>query len=113
MDSKPPSLPSTAPGGEMVPHLSARRRHQIVDTVFEMTGGTERLADWADKNYGDFITGVWVKGLPKAVAVEHSPSQGLEAMLKKLDERDKTGGAQILDAPFKEVSNAVEAEFDE
>lgn len=69
----------------MLPHLSARMRTAVVDQVFVMTGGTERLADWATKNYGDFITKVWAKGMAKPISVEVQDSDSLEAMLTALD----------------------------
>lgn len=97
-----PTLPAALPGGTLVPHLSARRRHEIADIVFEMCGGVERLAHEADKNsesYWTFIEKVWAKGLPRAVATEHSASEGVEALLEKLDRADKGTliGADALD----------------
>jgi hypothetical protein len=52
--------------------MSAQRRGQIVDTVFESVGGVERLTDWAEKNYGTFIEKVWVKGLPRTNTMDHT-----------------------------------------
>lgn len=71
----------------MLPHLSARMRTATVDTVFQMIGGPERLADWANKpeNYGDFVTKVWAKGMAKPIAVELTDSESLEGLLAKLD----------------------------
>jgi hypothetical protein len=78
----------TLPGGALMPHLSARRRHEICDTVFEMLGGVERLHHEANRDreaYWDFMK-LWSKGLPRAVATEHSVSENsVEAMLEKLD----------------------------
>lgn len=52
-------------------------------TAFEMIGGVDRFADWADKNPGDFYT----KLLPKVIAkpVEVSMSEGVETLLERLD----------------------------
>ncbi len=71
----------------MLPHLSARMRTSTVDAVFQMIGGAERLADWANKpeNYGDFVTKVWAKGMAKPVSVELTDSESLEGLLAKLD----------------------------
>lgn len=69
----------------------------IVDTVFEMSGGVERLADWADRNYGDFIQSVWVKGLPKAVATEHTVGSGVEDVLARLEAKEAEAEARTID----------------
>lgn len=80
-------LPLVTPAGAMLPHLSARQRTATVDTVFQMIGGPERLADWANKpeNYGEFITKVWAKGMAKPVAVEVTDAESLEGLLAELD----------------------------
>lgn len=78
-------LPISLPNGGMLPHLSGRMRTAVVDAVFQMTGGTERLADWADKNYGEFITKVWAKGMSKPISVEVSEDGSLEDLLAALD----------------------------
>lgn len=80
-------LPVAMPGGAMMPHMSGRMRMAVVDAVFEMTGGTERLADWANKpeNYGDFITKVWAKGISRPMSVEHTADDSLEGLLARLD----------------------------
>lgn len=81
-------LPVPMPGGAMLPHLSARMRTATVDAVFQMTGGAERLADWANKpeNYGDFVTKVWAKGMAKSVSAElTADTQSLEGLLAQLD----------------------------
>lgn len=81
-------LPVALPGGAMLPHLSARMRTQTVDTVFQMVGGTDRLAAWAGRpeNYGDFVTKVWAKGMAKPLSVELTDTDSLEGLLAKLDQ---------------------------
>lgn len=73
-------------GGALLPHLSARRRTEVVDTVFNMVGGVERMADWANKpeNYGEFLTKVWAKGMAKPMHVELTQSESLEGLLDRL-----------------------------
>lgn len=93
--SKPAQLPTSLPGGLMLPHLSARMRTQIIDTVFEMNGGVERFHAWtekSDENYGEFLK-MWAKGASKAVSTEHSVSDGVEALLEKLDEQERFANA--------------------
>lgn len=88
-----PVLPSSGPGGMLLPHMSARRRHEVVDTVHEMIGGTERMVAWAEKHPTEFYTQIWAKGLPKAVATEHSVSEGVEALWEKLDAQERANKA--------------------
>ena len=102
--AKVPELPTSVPGCELLPYMSARRRNQLVDVVFESVGGTERLTDWAEKNYGDFVTKVWIKGLPSNSATEHTVSpESIEALWDKLDAEDRAktieGHAVLVEAP--------------
>jgi hypothetical protein len=94
-----PALPIALPGGQLMPHMSARRRHEIMDTVFEMTGGVERLAHQVNKDdssYWEFMK-LWGKGLPRAVATEHSATAGVEQLLDKLDALDRSDNATVID----------------
>lgn len=100
-DSK---LPLTLPGGALMPHMSARRRHEIADVVFEMLGGTERLHHESNRDsdaYWQFITKVWGRGLPRAVATEHSVNpESLEELLKKADRLESM---QVIDGTASRV----------
>lgn len=78
-------LPVALPGGGMLPHISGRMRTATVDAVFVMIGGTERLADWAAKNPGEFYTKIWGKGMSKPVTVEVQDTDSLESLLAALD----------------------------
>lgn len=78
-------LPMATPEGNLLVHASARLRTNIVDTVFQMIGGTERLADWAAKNPGEFYTKIWGKGMSKPITVEVQDADSLEALLAALD----------------------------
>jgi len=98
-----PALPIALPGGEMLPAMSARRRHEICDVVFEMGGGVDRLAhivNKSDDNFMDFVKNLWAKGLPRAVAMEHQVSDGVESLLEKLDAAE---GAKTIDGEAVEV----------
>lgn len=96
MSDRDPKLPLALPGGHLMPHMSARRRHEICDTVFEMLGGVERLHHEANRDresYWAFMK-LWQKGLPRAVATEHSVNKdSVEEMLKKLDRAEN---AQLI-----------------
>lgn len=52
-------------------------------TAFEMIGGTPALAAWAEENPGEFYTKLFTRTIGKDV--EHTASQGVEAMLTRLD----------------------------
>lgn len=89
--SKLPALPIGLPGGELMPFMSSRRRHEVCDVVFEMLGGAERLHHEADRNsdsYWEFMK-LWSKGLPKMANTEHTASEGVEALLEKLDQAER------------------------
>lgn len=78
-------LPMATPEGNLLVHASARLRTNIVDTVFQMIGGTERLADWAHKNPSDFYTKLWGKGMAKPLTLEVSETGSLEDLIGDLD----------------------------
>ena len=80
-----PKPPSVTPSGMLVPFMSARRRHEICDIVFEMIGGVQRLAHEAERDPKWFYGSLWVKGLPRAVSTEHTVDNGVESLLDKLD----------------------------
>lgn len=87
------------PSGALLPHMSARRRNEVVDTVFEMVGGVERMAHEVNRNpetYMDFITKVWAKGLPRVSSAEHTLGGGVEDLLDRLDEEDRKGREQEI-----------------
>lgn len=90
--SKLPALPTSLPGGELMPYLSAKRRHQVCDVVFDMLGGVERLHAEADKSseaYWEFMK-MWSKGLPRVAHAEVNAGEGFEALLDKLDAAERT-----------------------
>lgn len=102
-----PKLPMQLPGGVLMPHLSARRRHEVLDTVFEMLGGPERLHSEANRDrdgYWEFMK-MWAKGLPRAVATEHSVNnESMDELLKKIEARERRG-EDILDITPTDVED--------
>lgn len=81
----PFALP-VASEGALYGHMG-RYAGEMVIVAAEMIGGVERLAAWADANYGEFVTKVF----PKVIArpVEHNVhSDSVEALLEKLDRAD-------------------------
>lgn len=102
------NLPAMAgPAGGLVPYMSARRRHEICDIVFENLGGTARLEHEANRDQDSFwkFMALWAKGLPRAVSTEHTADTGLESLLDRLDRADK---AKTIDGNFTEVGDAPE-----
>lgn len=99
--------PTVGPAGGLVPFLSARRRHEICDIVFENLGGTQRLEHEANRDSDSFwkFMGLWSKGLPRALSTQHSADAGLEALLDKLD---KGENAKVINGDFVEVEDAIE-----
>lgn len=93
-------LPDTDADGALYQHVG-RYAGRMVLTAFDMIGGVDRLADWADKNYGEFAT----KLLPKIIAkpVEHNVSEGVEDLLSRLDAADS---AQVIEGEHRFVEEA-------
>lgn len=92
-------LPSSLPGNMLMPHLSARKRNETCDVVFEMLGGTDRLYSEANRDreaYWEFMK-LWSKGLPRAVATEQTPGNGVEDMLDRLDDLERADKAITID----------------
>ena len=87
--ARPWSLPASLPSGDLMPYMSARRRHEIADIVFESCGGIERMTAWADRsdaNYETFLTKIWIKGSLRAANPEEQASANdVESLLARLD----------------------------
>jgi hypothetical protein len=99
------NLPAMAgPAGGLVPFMSARRRHEICDIVFENLGGTQRLEHEANRDQESYwkFMGLWSKGLPRAVANQHSADSGMESLLDRLE---KGENAKIINADYTEVDD--------
>jgi hypothetical protein len=89
------NLPTTLPGGSMLPHMSARMRTETIDALFEASGGFERAQAWIEKNddnYSEFFK-IWAKGAVRSSNVEVGVSEGVEALLDKLDKQERSAGA--------------------
>lgn len=94
-------LPVSLPEGVLSPQMSAKLRTEIIDATFDRIGGADRLADWAGKpeNYGDFVAKIWAKGAARPQQVEHSASDSVEELIRRLDagEHARVIDAEILD----------------
>lgn len=112
MSDKLPAFPAVAPGGELIPHLSARYRRQQMDMLYEAMGGFDKALAYYqknDENYGRFMDQYW-KGQAKAVTTEVTAGDDLSGLIKKLDQEDRMKNATVIDATATEISDAVEKE---
>jgi hypothetical protein len=82
-----PSLPMITPAGEMLPHLSARRRMEVMDMVFEDIGGVPAMSAWASRdneNRSDFYK-MWARGAIRSTNIEVSNAVSPEDIIARLD----------------------------
>jgi hypothetical protein len=70
------------PDGAVIHHVGRHAREAVI-TAFHMIGGVPRLADWADKNPGEFFT----KLMPKIISkeVEVTAGGGIDELIRQLD----------------------------
>lgn len=68
--------------GAVIAH-AGRYARECVLVAFEMIGGVERMADWADKNPDQFFTKLFPKVINREVEV--NASEGIEDLLLRLD----------------------------
>lgn len=109
MQSKParPSRGMTLPtfgadsDGAVIPH-AGRYARECVLTAFEMIGGVDRMAAWADENPTDFFTKLYPKVITKEVEIQ--ASEGVEELLLRLDRADRSAGP-TLEADFEIVED--------
>lgn len=108
-------FPMTMPGGDIMPHMSARNRTRMMDLVFEGSGGFDRLLAFAEKNDENYTVFFkeWAKGAVRSSNVEVGVSEGVENLLDRLDARDKAANAQVINADFTEVFDATPEDTDE
>lgn len=94
-------LPTVLPSGAMLMHMRARRRHEIMDTAFEMCGGVDKLVHEMEKSSEGYWEGVklWAKGAAKPVAIEHTFGESTEDMVDELERSEK---AQVIGGNFTE-----------
>ncbi len=79
--------------------------------MFEMLGGVERMAHEFGRNpeaYREFVTKVWVKGVPRVSSSEHVLGGGVEDLLDRLEEEDRKDREKQIE--LAEVSPGVYAE---
>lgn len=89
--------------GAVIAH-AGRYARECVLIAFEMIGGVERLADWADKNPEAFFTKLYPKVISKEVEV--TASEGIEDLLLRLDSGQRARQEPVVDAEWEPVDDA-------
>jgi|GEM_PF-4138134 len=87
------------PGGELLEHMTLRRRRELIDLAFEQMGGLPRLVDAfnkSDETAREFFIKLWGKGIPRPVAVDPGAGGGMEDMIKRLEDADRAERATII-----------------
>lgn len=82
---------------------SGRHLRNAVAAAFEMIGGTQALAEWAQTNKGDYYTKLLPRLLPKEIIVDDRRS--VDDIINEMD-----GGAPV---PQELPDSAIDAEFSE
>jgi hypothetical protein len=106
MNPQRPNLPAAmkpaplygAADGSVIPH-AGRYARECVLVAFEMIGGVEAMAAWAEKNPGEFYTKLFGKVVTKEVEVH--ASEGVEDLLMRLD-RGESGDVEDADYEIEE-----------
>lgn len=94
-------LPFGDADGAVIAH-AGRYARECVLIAFEMIGGVERMADWADKNPDQFFTKLYTKVITREVEV--TASEGIEDLLLRLDGAQKHGPQDaVQDAEYEIV----------
>ena len=107
-----PELPSSATGS-LTPFMSRNRLREQFDLVDEMLGGVERLYHEANKDseaYWNFKK-LQMKNQPREIISEHTLSTGMEALIKRVEAREK---AAMIEGTYTvvEESHAPDAQPD-
>lgn len=97
-----------------MPHLSARMRSEVVDNVFLLAGGQEKLLAFVEKNdenYQFFLQHCWAKGLPRVSNAEVTvAAESVEDLVARLDAGEHArvvspdGGAHFNAEPEAEAA---------
>lgn len=98
-------LPVSLPEGVLSPHMSAKLRTQIIDSVFDRVGGEDRLAAFVernDENYLEFLK-LWGRGAARPQHLEVSSDGSIENLLDQLDERKRAESARVVNGEVVEA----------
>lgn len=94
--------------GELMVNAGRYSRGAVI-AAFEMMGGLDTFASWAEENQSEFYTKLFGKLIGREV--EHKSTDDLEGMLEILDgESEEVTDAEIIEETAMTV---VDAEFDD
>lgn len=93
---RPKHMPALSGDGAVMENMGKFSRG-VVRSVFESIGGVERMAEWADENPAEFYTKIFAKTITRETEI--SASEGVEALLERLDAAEDAG--EIIDADFE------------
>ncbi len=88
-----------SPTGELSVNAGRYTRGAVL-AAYQMIGGLETLATWADDNQGEFFTKMFAKVIGREVEIGVADS--VEALLDKLDNNILENS--IIDGEFEDVS---------
>lgn len=96
------AVPMVDANRDLMVNVGKSSRNTVM-VVFEMIGGADAMAAWAEKNKGDFYTKLFPKIIGKEV--EHVASDSVEKMLEKLDAQEKAEELRLVEE-LKDVEDA-------
>jgi hypothetical protein len=85
---------------------AGRKSSQLVLDVFDMIGGVEAMAEWAEENPDKFYTQLFAKTITREADIHHTV--GIEDMLDQLDEAEDDG--MVLDGEYEDVTDFEDIE---
>lgn len=94
--------------GELVINPSRYSRRAIA-VAFDLIGGVDAFADWADENKSEFYTKMFTKIVGKEI--ELGVTEGVEALLDMLDE-GVHDNAEVIDAEFEVLEPPISTKMD-
>jgi hypothetical protein len=86
-------------GGVIVPHTLGDAKKNA-ELVFEMIGGVERMADWADTNPGEFYTRIFPKLIERPDQRNRGAGETLEDRLARLEAADRATTINVSGASY-------------
>jgi len=95
--------------GAVIPHAGRYAREAVL-LAFEMIGGVERMASWAEANPTEFYTRLFTKVITREVEV--SASQGVEDLLARLDNPLTVIPAHSEHSHHDPTTEPLEAEYE-
>ena len=82
----PSNLPTTSIDGKFMAQAGKYARGVTLG-VFEMIGGAQRMAEWANENPGEYYTKIFSKLVKPEPQIVAEDSDDVEDLLKRLDRK--------------------------